>query len=216
MSKIFVRNFIWGLVDIMKTKNILTALLLFMGALLCTALGLFITFSQNCEDVCNEVLRLHIPANSNSAQDQTVKLELRDYLLNEFGSEFSECADLNSAEELAEEKLSEIEHKCTEFLSQRGFDYGAKAEVVSMYFTTREYDRLILPAGKYKAIRVTLGKGEGENWWCVIFPQLCLPAVSEKPQQQDSASDEVLETFGKPQRVTVKFALYELLCKFFS
>ena len=194
-------------------KNILTALLLFIGALFCTAAGLFITFSQNCEDVCNEVLRLHIPANSNSVEDQKIKLELRDYLLSD---EFGECESLNSAEELATEKLSEIEHKCTEFLSQRGFDYGAKAELVSMYFTTREYDRLILPAGKYKAIRVTLGKGEGENWWCVIFPQLCLPAVSEKPQQQNSTSDEVLETFGKPQRVTVKFALYELLCRFFS
>ena len=80
-----------------------------------------------------------------------------------------------------------------------------------MYFTTREYDRLILPAGRYTALRVTLGSGEGHNWWCVIFPQLCLPAVSE----EDSAADEVLETFGKPQKVTVKFAAYEFITKLF-
>lgn len=197
-------------------KNIVTALLLFIGALFCTAAGIFITFSQSCEDVCGEVLRLHIPANSNSAEDQTVKLELRDYLLSEFGSEFGECTDLASAEQKASELLSEIEQKSSEFLSQHGFDYGAKAELVSMYFTTREYDRLILPAGEYKAVRVTLGSGEGENWWCVIFPQLCLPAASEKPQKQESASENVLQTFGKPQKVTVKFALYEFFCRLFS
>ena len=89
-----------------------------------------------------------------------------------------------------------------------------------MWFTTREYDRLILPAGKYKALRVTLGSGEGHNWWCVIFPQLCLPAVSEITQETDENEDEnaenILETFGKPQKITVKFALYEWLEKLFS
>lgn len=197
-------------------KNFFITFLLIIATLFCFVLGVFVTFSRNCESVCGEVLRLHIPANSNSEQDQTVKLELRDYLLEEFGGELSCCENISEAERKAAELLPEIERKSCEFLSQRGFDYGAKAELVSMYFTTREYDRLILPAGNYKALRVTLGSGTGNNWWCVIFPQLCLPAVSEIPVQQENSAQSVLDSFGKPQKVTVKFAVYEFFCKIFS
>ena len=84
-----------------------------------------------------------------------------------------------------------------------------------MYFTTREYDRLILPAGKYTALRITLGSGEGHNWWCVIFPQLCLPAVSEQTETEDN-TEHVLESFGKPQKITVKFAIYEWIQNLFN
>ena len=207
-------------------KNIVVTFILILGTLLCSAAGVFITFSRNCESVCTEVLRLHIPANSNSPQDQSIKLELRDYLLDTFGSELGGCENLSVAEQKAAELLPEIERKSCEFLSQRGFDYGAKAELVSMYFTTREYDRLILPAGNYKALRITLGEGAGQNWWCVIFPQLCLPAVTEKPENNDNntenadccenSAERVLNSFGKPQKITVKFAVYEFFCKFFS
>lgn len=197
-------------------KNIIMAIALSLGAVFCTAAGAFITFSENCESVKDEVLRLHIPANSNSAEDQEIKLKLRDYLLSEFGKELSECESLSDAEQKAELLLADIEEKCSEFLLQNGFSYGAKAELVSMYFTTREYDRLILPAGEYKALRVTLGEGEGNNWWCVIFPQLCVPAVSEKSEQRETDANEVLESFGKPQQITVKFAVYEFFYKLFS
>lgn len=195
-------------------KNILTALLLTIATALCFTAGFFFVFSENCENVCGEVLRLHIPANSDSPEDQAVKLELRDYLLSEFGSELEGCENLADAERKAAELLPEIEEKSSKFLSERGFCYGAKAELVSMYFTTREYDRLILPAGDYKALRVTLGSGSGKNWWCVIFPQLCLPAVSEK--QPDNSAEQVLDSFGKPQKITVKFAVYEFFCRLFS
>lgn len=185
-------------------KKIFTVLSLVLGIAFFTAFGAFRTFSASCEEIRGEVLRLHIPANSDSEEDQAIKLELRDALLERFGGELSECSDLALASARAAELLPEIEEFANEFLSGSGFSYGAKAELVEMYFTTREYDRLILPAGRYTALRVTLGSGSGKNWWCVIFPQLCLPAVSE----QDNA-EQVLETFGKPQKVTAKFALYE-------
>ncbi len=194
-------------------KNILISLALLAGAACCTLAGIFFCFSGRCEEVCTEVLRLHIPANSNSKEDQSIKLALRDHLLNEFSDELGACKDLEAAKERANELLPDIERESNKFLEENGFDYGAKAEIVSMYFTTREYDSLILPAGVYSALRVTLGSGEGNNWWCVIFPQLCLPAASEK---QDEASQSVLESFGKPQKVTVKFAIYEFFCSLFK
>ncbi|MCH5196082.1 MAG: stage II sporulation protein R [Oscillospiraceae bacterium] len=197
-------------------KSIVIAVLLSLGAVFCSVAGFFITFSENCENVQGEVLRLHIPANSDSAEDQEIKLKLRDYLLSEFGEELGECEDLSEAEQKAEKLLPEIERKSGEFLSANGFSYGAKAELVSMYFTTREYDRLILPAGEYKALRVTLGSGEGKNWWCVIFPQLCVPAVTEKSEPPEASANEILESFGKPQQVTVKFAVYEFFSNLFK
>lgn len=199
-------------------KKLMTTALLVVGALTFAAVGAFRVFSANCEDVRGEVLRLHIPANSDSGEDQAVKLELRDVLLEKYGGELAECGGLDSAKQRARELLPEIERTADDFLLSRGFDYGAKAELCEMWFTTREYDKLILPAGNYAALRVTLGSGGGRNWWCVIFPQLCLPAVSEreKPDRPDSEAEQVLETFGKPQKVTVKFALFEWLTRLFA
>lgn len=194
-------------------KNLLTILLMCLGIAAFTALGAFRTFSASCEDVTSEVLRLHIPANSDSEEDQSVKLRLRDVLLEKYGGELSGSGGLDEAQARARELLPDIERTANEFLKENGFGYKATAELVEMRFTTREYDRLILPAGNYKALRVTLGSGEGHNWWCVIFPQLCLPAVSEP--DEDSAA-ELLDTFGKPQKVKVKFAVYEWLQGLFS
>ncbi len=194
-------------------KRIAMIAALTAGIIFFTALGAFSVFADRCEDVRGEVLRLHIPANSDSAEDQQIKLEIRDMLLTEFGGSLSDCSDLSSAEKQASLLIPEIERRCNEYLRENGFSYGAKAEIVSMYFTTREYDRLILPAGEYTALRVTLGSGEGHNWWCVIFPELCLPAVSEKAPDN---AEEVLDSFGKPQKITVKFALFELIENIFN
>lgn len=195
-------------------KKLMVTAALTAGILLSGAFGAFETFAARCTDVRGEVLRLHIPANSNSTEDQQTKLELRDYVLDRFGTELNGCGSLAQAESRAEELLPDIERECNIFLKERGCPYGAKAELVTMYFTTREYDRLILPSGEYRALRITLGSGEGNNWWCVIFPQLCLPAVSENPSTTNSDNAEaVLDSFGKPQKLTIKFAFYELIDK---
>lgn len=186
-------------------KKILTIAVLILGIAASTLAGAFIVFAERCETVQSEVLRLHIPANSDSVEDQAIKLRLRDYILEGYGTLLSECDTLESAEERAEMLLPEIERSATAYLHENGFNYTATAQLVTMKFPTREYDRLILPAGEYRAVRITLGSGEGQNWWCVIFPQLCLPAVSK----QDETAEQVLDSFGKPQKVTVKFAVYE-------
>lgn len=193
-------------------KKLLTVVVLAVGVLAFTAFGAFRTFSANCAEVYDEVLRLHIPANSDSDEDQGIKVKVRDVLLEEYGEMLAGSGGLGEAAARAEELLPDIERTANEYLLENGFSYGAKAEIVDMWFATREYDRLILPAGNYKALRVTLGSGEGHNWWCVIFPQLCLPAVSE----EDNSAEEILETFGKPQKIKVKFALYEWLTSIFG
>lgn len=191
-------------------KKVLMTVFLAIGALVFTGLGAFLVFTENCEEVSGEVLRLHIPANSDSDEDQRIKLRVRDFILAEFSDELSVSENLYDAEEKARELLPEIEQKATDFLHENGFSYGAKAELVTMDFTTREYDRLILPAGNYRALRITLGSGNGHNWWCVIFPQLCLPSACET-----TGSKDILAEFGKPQGITLKFALFEWLSGLF-
>lgn len=191
-------------------KKYIIDIALAAGILLAVLIGSFREFSASAEQVQSEVLRLHIPANSDSEEDQRIKLELRDYLLEHYGSLLSDSGTLSEAEQRCEELLPEIENACNAFLSENGMDYAAKAELVTMYFTTRVYDTVTLPAGTYRALRVTLGAGEGQNWWCIMFPPLCLPAVSEPAEESVDDEEDILADFEQPH-IYVKFALYEFI-----
>ena len=157
----------------------------FRKAEISVALGLItaivfsvVGFGTDCEKIRNNVVRLHILAESDCEADQRVKLLVRDALL-ESGSElFSGTADVSSAKEiLAKEKEMLIE-VAENVLKENGFDYDAEMYLEREYFDTKEYESFTMPAGEYLALKVVLGKGEGHNWWCVMFPPLCLPAAS--------------------------------------
>lgn len=197
-----------------KLGFILTDILMLIGIAAAFSLAGFSAFAQRAEAVQTEVLRLHIPANSDSDLDQSIKLALRDALLEKYGAALADSGSLPEAEHRTEELLPEIERFCCEFLTENGADYSARAELVEMYFTTRRYDSVTLPAGNYRALRITLGSGEGHNWWCVMFPPLCLPCVAAPEEPSDS--DDVLSSFEEEQEITVKFALYEWLKELFS
>lgn len=194
-------------------KRYLIVAIMILGIISSFTFGNFLLFSEKCDEVQEEVLRLHIPANSDSAADQRIKIAIRDYILAEYGELLNGCSTLEQALTEAQQLLPEIETSATHFLWENGFDYTAKAELVNMYFTTREYDTLILPAGEYRALRITLGSGEGHNWWCVIFPQLCLPCASDSQCGYSESAETVMDSFGKPQKIKIKFAFYELLSK---
>ena len=185
------------------------------GTALSLILAGFSEFSEQAERVQGEVLRLHIPANSDSERDQQLKLMLRDELLTEYGKRLSDSGSLSAAEQRAEQLLPEIEQFANGFLAENGADYSARAELTEMDFSTREYDSVTLPAGNYKALRITLGSGEGHNWWCIMFPPLCLPCAAKPaecesvPAEAASPDGSALATFQKPQKIKVKFAVYE-------
>ena len=192
-------------------KRLTLDIIMAAGLALALALRSFSGFAQECEGVQDAVLRLHIPANSDSVYDQRIKLQLRDYILAEYGAQLSQAQDLADAEQRIRQLLPELERGCNEFLSRQGVDYQAYAELTDMYFTTRTYEDVTLPAGTYTALRVTLGSGEGHNWWCVMFPPLCIPAASEFNEAETLLADELAVT--ESSGVTVKFALYEFLKK---
>ncbi len=139
----------------------------------CVALifALFFGFCETTQkDVSDKIVRLHVIANSDSAIDQTVKLMVRDAVLKEADKENSgKDATFLSVEENKEKLLSAAE----KVLKENGCTYGCVLETGRFSFPVKSYENITLPAGKYDAVRVVLGEGKGENWWCVMFPPLC-------------------------------------------
>ena len=177
-----------------------------LGAALALLLGGFAGFAKECDEIPSEVLRLHIPANSDSPRDQEIKLALRDCVLQEYGTQLSGAHSREEAADTVRGLLPEIEKTCCEFLSQQGVDYGAEAELTEMYFPTRRYEQATLPAGEYQALRITLGSGEGHNWWCVMYPAMCIPLASQPADTLNTLPEDFTGN-----RVEFRFAVYEFL-----
>lgn len=140
----------------------------------------FLNFGCRCESISNKIFRLHIIANSDSYEDQSLKLKVRDRVLRDFGSEFSETKDLVSAEKITSENLDLIKNLVQDEISKNGYDYPVEVSMVKMRFNTRFYENITLPAGYYDALRITIGSAKGKNWWCVMFPPMCLPAAQSE------------------------------------
>jgi len=126
-------------------------------------------------------LRLHVIANSDSTADQAVKLEVRDSILKYTEKGILDCHNEPEAESYIAKNLPGIEQQANLVLKQKGFDYSAKVTLGISDFPEKTYGTAVYPAGKYEALKVTLGRGEGKNWWCVVFPPLCL--VEADPNQ---------------------------------
>lgn len=185
-------------------RNILDKAMV-IGAVLSLVITGFTAFAEDCEEKPQEVLRLHILANSDSEEDQTLKYDLRDYMLTEFSDVFGSCESFEQSVEAATERRAEIEEKANEFIHSKGYDYNVKCEVAKTYFTTRKYENVTLPAGEYTAVRLLIGNAEGRNWWCVMFPPLCLPAAGEFFTEEESKRVEESRDYE------IKFAVFEAL-----
>lgn len=170
----------------------------------------FLNFGCHCESISNKVLRLHIIANSDSYEDQNLKLKVRDRILKDFDSGFSEIKDLASAEKTTKENLSLIKDLAQDEILKNGYDYSVDARLVRMKFNTRVYEDVTLPAGYYDALRITIGNAKGKNWWCVMFPPMCLPAAQgEVPLSDVLNRDECSVVLGKNEYI-LGFKLVEL------
>ena len=124
------------------------------------------------------LLRLHVVANSDSEEDQEVKLRVRDAVLKSIGSAMEQAGNAENAEAYLRENLSKIEEAANQTLEALGCQELASVTLCKEEFTKRIYDTFTLPAGLYKSLRITIGEGKGHNWWCVVYPQLCVPASS--------------------------------------
>ena len=154
-----------------------------------------VSFENDCKGIREEVLRLHVIANSDEDYDQELKLKVRDAVLRSGEEVFSGSEDIISAESEIADKKDVILHSAIEAIRNLGYDYDVKIELARSYFPTRTYDNLTLPAGYYKAVRIIIGEGKGKNWWCIMFPPLCLPSATKK--------DEIISTFLTEEEMNI-------------
>jgi len=166
-------------------------------------------FNAACDDLRTNILRLHIIANSDSAADQELKLKVRDCILEQSPELFSGAYDIESAIKLAQGSTMEITELAKKVVIENGANYSATATVGNSYFSTREYDDFTLPAGNYKSLIITLGEGKGKNWWCVIFPEVCLPAASDS-RLSDSACEKSSEIAYHKENYILRFKTVEI------
>ncbi|MDR3643912.1 MAG: stage II sporulation protein R [Clostridia bacterium] len=179
-------------------------------AILAGSISGFSAFAAQCSDVRQEVFRLHILANSDSTQDQALKLKVRDKLLDASTTLFGKADSKQQVIATVKAHLGEIQSIAQKEVNREGYSYKVNAQVVNMYFTTRTYNNVTLPAGWYDALRITIGKGQGHNWWCVMFPPLCLPAAEKGTQFNDvfGGRQAIFEGYSKPD-IKIEFKIVE-------
>lgn len=163
--------------------------------------------------LADRVVRLHILANSDSDEDQALKLQVRDRVLDRASEILTESADRAAAERALRAALPELESLAADEIARRGYDYPVTAELADTAFPTREYDGFSLPAGRYLALRLVIGAGEGHNWWCVVFPPLCTAVSSDLAQTAMAAGlteDDVQLITESDNGYVLKFKSIEL------
>jgi stage II sporulation protein R len=178
-------------------------------ALVFTILLNFTGFTAGCEKIPSQVLRLHVLANSDSQEDQSLKLKVRDRILEESRGMLDNVQNREQAEQAVRQRLSQLQGAAQDEVNRHGYDYPVKARLAKTYFTTRTYGDVTLPAGEYDALEVTIGSGKGHNWWCVIFPQLCLPAAQDKKELKDVLNQNELKIVRDGGGYQVKFKTVE-------
>ena len=202
-----------------KLRNFsLIVFLLFIYVCIC-AQNYVSAVSNNLSDA---VFRLHVLANSDSAEDQALKLKVRDSLLNYMNDICSNCTTKEEAISLANENKKNFQQIAEQTISENGYNYPVKINIDNFYFPTKNYGDITLPAGFYDALRVEIGEAKGKNWWCVMFPSLCFIDVSsgivddsakenlEKNLEEESYS---IISDKNNSEIKLKFKLIELFAE---
>ncbi len=202
----------------MSKKFIIQAALLigFITAVFCEGIC---AFAESRRGITEDVFRLHVIANSDSDGDQALKLRVRNAVLEASADIFGRADSAADAKRLSEENLELFEAAAAAEIKASGYDYPVHCEVGTVHFDRRIYGSAELPEGDYSALRVIIGEGEGRNWWCVMFPALCLPAVTNTDEvlslaaENGAISAEELELMQDPENYEVKLYFAEVIKK---
>lgn len=155
-----------------------------------------VLFPQKTSTDNNDYLRIHVRANSNSAEDQKVKYEVKDEAVKFITPFVKDCVTKEAAIEVMSGLTEQIAEVCDKALKERGYTYGARAQVREEKFPTRVYGDLTLEEGVYDALIIELGTGKGDNWWCVIYPPLCFTSASADVEYRSIIMD-IINKFKK-------------------
>lgn len=199
-----------------------------------SGLGLWIMIDKGYEDVISmpsqqrmpmaklipeQAIRLRILANSDQVEDQWLKRKVRDQVVKEIQTWANRPNDIGEARQMIQSRLPRFQAIAEQTVRQYGYDYPVKVDFGQVPFPTKLYGENVYPAGDYEALRITIGQGKGENWWCVLFPPLCFidmsngDAVEPTPESLSASLKPTQPASPKEERVQVRFFLLDQLLK---
>lgn len=186
-------------------KKLLVFVPIFLCALL-VVVSITPTITMS-ESISQKVFRLHILANSDSDEDQQLKLRVRDKILQESEKMFSSCNSVDEAINISRESIDKLKNISRQVIAYYNYDYDVRAYVTKEYFETREYDNFTLPAGIYDCLKIEIGQGKGHNWWCVMYPSVCISGCTD---DFDSTLTEDEKRLIESDNYVIKFKVVEI------
>ena len=168
-------------------------------------------FAAKCEKVSENVLRLHIVAASDSEEDQHLKLKVRDAVLEKSSSIFDGSVDIENAVDKITPELPLIRQTARQIIQENGYDYDVDVSLKKEYFKTRVYDGFTMPPGEYLALRIVIGEGKGHNWWCVMYPAMCLPSARAEDNAKNILGDKIYRFIGRNPKYEPRFKIIEVI-----
>ena len=189
---------------------IILSFLLFIYITVCA-----FSYAQNIStDIANNVFRLHVLANSDSEEDQNLKYKVRDSLLKYMREICGNCKNKQEAISLVEKNKENFKQIALDTIRSEGYSYDVNINIGNFEFPTKDYGDISLPAGYYDALRVEIGEAKGHNWWCVMYPPLCIPAAETVESDDETAKDyfskEELDLMENPDDYQVKLKCVEV------
>lgn len=171
------------------TKYKILAVIVLTFFIFGAAMLVYINTDRELSDVPDKIIRLHVVANSDSPEDQQLKLFVRDEVITGMSGKLEDLKDINEVRTAIEESIEEIEAIAREAIAKSGKNYGVEAALTKTDFPTKVYGNLTLPAGSYQALNIVIGSGRGKNWWCVMFPPLCFIDVAHGVTAEETMNE---------------------------
>ena len=165
---------------------------------------------QRQRALAEEVIRLHVIAASDGAADQRLKLQVRDAVLEETARWLDGADSREAAEELLRLHLPELRNAAAETVAAAGYDDPVEALLAPETYPTRDYGTFALPGGEYLSLRVIIGAGEGHNWWCVMFPPMCVPAADKKDEIENVFTEDEIKLVESSPKYEIRFKVVEI------
>lgn len=169
-----------------------------------------ISFANTSAQIRKDVLRLHVIANTDSSVDQNLKIAVRDAILSQGSEIFDGTVTVENAVARITPQIDKLSEIAYEVIKEHGFDYSVKISIDEEYFETRTYENVTLPAGKYLSLIVKIGSGEGKNWWCVMFPPMCVSAADEESTLKTVLNQQEIDLVTKKPKFEPRFKIIEI------
>ncbi|MBM6837353.1 stage II sporulation protein R [Clostridium saudiense] len=175
------------------------------------------------EEIADKLIRFHVIANSDSEEDQALKLKVRDRIIDKMSIKLEKAESLDQARDILNSSIEEVNSIAREVIIEEGFNYDVNTMLSNENFPDKIYGDYIFPQGTYEAYRVIIGSGEGQNWWCVMFPPLCFVDESKNIVDTKKLDENIAKLEGKTEankkdddKVIFKFKVVEIFDKMFN